>query len=134
MYDLQDFRVYDGIGIRRYEELLDVGFRFTDNAHQLVNLSTPQLLNLLNIKYVLMPADGELPADRFQLLREAPTRVHVNQRVLPRAFLVDDLAVHTGDEARRVIRSGKTDLSRTAIVSAALSTELQPAKAIKTVG
>jgi hypothetical protein len=134
MYDLQDFRVYDGIGIRRYEELLDVGFRFTGNAHQLVNLSTPQLLDLLNIKYVLTPAEVELPADRFQLLREGPTRVYVNQRVLPRAFLVDDLAVHTGDEARRVIRSGKIDLARTAIVSAPLSTELQPAKAMTTVG
>ena len=75
MYDLQDFRVYDGIGIRRYEELLDVGFRFTGNAHQLVNLSTPQLLDLLNIKYILTPAEVELPADRFQLLREGPTRV-----------------------------------------------------------
>ncbi len=104
VYGLQDFRSYDGIGVRRYSDLLDVGFFYNGSSHQMVNTATPNLIDLLNIKYVLAPDDIDLPPDRFDLVREGPTRVYRNRFVRPRAFLVDSVKAMDGDEARRAIR------------------------------
>src|SRR5262249_47725410 len=58
VYGLQDVRVYDGIGVGRYAELLDVGFHFTGLTHQLVSAGALPLLDLLNVKYVFAPRDA----------------------------------------------------------------------------
>lgn len=133
VYGLQDFRGNDGIGIHSYARLLDVGFHFNGNTHQLVNVATPHLLDVLNIKYLLTPADINLPTDRFQLVRDGATRLYLNRRVLPRAFLVDDVVVLEEDAARRVMRDG-IDHSRTAVLGQRLSVEEQPERAGETLG
>jgi hypothetical protein len=129
VYGFQDFRSYDGVGIRHYSDLLDVGFGFGGGSHELVNAATPHLLDLLNIKYVLTPPDVDLPADRFQILRDGPMRIYVNQRVSSRAFLVDSAVVVDGNDARRVIRDGNVDLARVAVLAQPIDAGLEPAKA-----
>jgi Bacterial membrane protein YfhO len=133
VYGLQDARGYDGIGIRRYASLLDVGFHFNGSTHQLVNVATPHLLDLLNVKYLLTPEDIVLPPDRFQLLRDGATRVYLNRRVMPRAFLVDEVIVLEEEAARRAIRDG-IDLSHSAIIGQRLEGAQQPEHAAQSVG
>lgn len=134
VYGLQDFRAYDGIGVRAYSELLDVGFHFTGNAHQLVNTATLPLVDLLNVKYVLTPPDVTLPADRFQLVRDGTTRVYRNDRVQPRAFVVDEVVVLSGQAALRAMRDATLDLTRQALTDQAIETALQPERARDAVG
>jgi hypothetical protein len=126
VYGLDDVRGYDGMFIRRYSELLEVGFQFTGSAHHLVDAATPHLLDLLNVKYVLTPPDVDLSADRFALVDDGPMHVYVNRKVLPRAFLVDTYVVADGDAARRAIRDGVPDLSRTAIIDRDLDPAERP--------
>jgi len=83
---------------------------------------------LLNIKYLLTPAEINLPADRFQLVRDGATRLYLNRRVLPRAFLVDAVMVLEEDAARRAMREG-IDHSRTAVIGQRLSVKEQPERA-----
>ena len=132
VYGLQDFRSYDGIGVRRYSDLLDVGFFYNGSSHQMVNTATPNLIDLLNIKYVLAPDDIDLPLDRFDLVREGPTRVYRNRFVRPRAFLVDSVKAMDGDDARRAIRSS-LDVATTAIVPE-IAPDLAPQRADGPVG
>jgi hypothetical protein len=133
VYGLQDYRSYDGIGVRRYTRLLDTGFFYNGSTHLLVNTATPHLLDLLNIKYILAPQDVVLPADRFQLQSEGKMRVYQNRAVRPRAFLVDSIEIRKGDDALRAIRDGM-DLTRTAILEAPLPVDQQPERAAESVG
>jgi hypothetical protein len=116
VYGLQDYRGYDGVGVRRYGELLDVAFRYNGSFHQLVSFAAPHLLDLLNVKYILVPTDVPVPADRFTLVKDGPTRVYRNDRVLPRAFLVDSFITLHGNEARRALRDAELDLRRTVVL------------------
>jgi Bacterial membrane protein YfhO len=127
VYGVQDYRGYDGVGVRRYGELLDVAFRYNGSFHQLVSFSAPHLLDLLNIKYVLVPHDVAVPADRFALVKDGPTRIYRNDRVLARAFLADSFVTLQGNEARRALRDGKLDLRRTVVLED--SPPLEPALA-----
>lgn len=133
VYGLQDFRSYDGIGIAHYSMLLDAGFFWNGTTHQLVNVGTPNLLNLLNIKYILAPQDIDLPAETFGLIHDGATKVYLNRRVQPRAFLVDAFVELHGDAARRAVRNG-VDLTRTAVLAERLDAGLQPEAAGEAMG
>lgn len=133
VYGVQDFRSYDGIGVRDYSALQDVGFHFNGAAHELVNVGAPHLLDLLNIKYVLGPAELDLPRDRYQLLRDGDTRLYRDRTVLPRAFLVDEILRATGDDARRTIRNG-FDMARVALVDRLPGADQRPDRAGGSVG
>jgi hypothetical protein len=127
VYGLEDVRSYDGLGVRQYSELLDVSFTFTGSTHQLGTAAMPHVLDLLNIKYLLTSPDVELPPGRFTLILEGPTRVYLNQRVQPRAFLADGHVTLQGNEARRAIRDGgRLDLTRVAVLDRPLDRELEP--------
>jgi membrane protein YfhO len=125
-YGLQDFRSYDGVGVTAYSELLDAGFRFGGGMHHLVSAAAIPLLDLLNVKYVMTPADVELPPDRFVRRYDGQTRVYENMKVRPRAFLVDRSTPLRGAAALRAIRDGALDFSREAIVDEPLDTSMQP--------
>jgi uncharacterized membrane protein YfhO len=133
VYGLRDVRSYDGMGVRSYSELLDVGFRYTGAIHQLVNVAHPQLLDLLNVKYILTPSDIDLPPDRFERVLDGPTRIYRNDRVQPRAFLADRYVVFRGNDARRAIRD-TVDLTRTAVLESPLGAALQPEPALDDTG
>jgi hypothetical protein len=115
MYGLHDYRGYDALGVASYSELLDSGFRFTGATHQLERASAAPFLDVLNVKYVLAPPDVELPADRFEKLRDGPTAVHRNRQALDRAFLVSDVLVLPPSETLRRLRAGTLDLRRHAV-------------------
>lgn len=128
VYGLQDFRSYDGIGIAHYSLLLDAGFFWNGTTHQLVNVGTPSLLNLLNIKYIVSGADVDLPNADFELVYNTGSRVWRNRRALPRAFLVDSFIELNGDDARRAVRN-EVDLTRTVVLAASLPSEQAPDRA-----
>lgn len=130
VYGTHDFRGYDGLGPAAYLDLLDVGFKDTGPYHALVNAATPHLLDLLNIKYVLTPADVSMPGDRFTLVGDGSVRVYRNDRVQPRAFLADAFVVLQGDAARRAIRGATVDLTRTAVLDAEPPPAEQPQRAV----
>lgn len=111
-YGLQDYRGFDAVGVRTYASLLDVGFAFNGAFHALRHFATPHLLDLLNVKYVITPADVDAPRDRFTLVHDGASRVYRNDRVMPRAFLADEWRRLAGDDARRALRSGSFDMSR----------------------
>ena len=117
VYGLRDFRVFDAMGLQDYSRLLDAGFHFDGATHLLVHASTPQLIDLLNIKYVLTPPDIDLPVGRFALLHDGKSRVYRNARVQSRAFLADGFRVLDGNEALRAMRDGTVDLGRVAILA-----------------
>jgi Bacterial membrane protein YfhO len=133
-YGLHDFRSYDGIGVAAYSSLLDVGFHFNGSSHELVHVATPHLIDLLNVKYILTPEEVELPADRFELLREGRTRLFRNLRVQPRAFLADEHVVLGGGDALRAMRSGKVDLGRVAVLDRPVEPAQQPERARDSAG
>jgi hypothetical protein len=133
VYGLQDFRSYDGVGLRRYEEFLEIGFRFNGTAFELVDVGSAPLLDFLNVKYVVAPADVDLPPDRFRLAYSGGSRVYENQHVQPRAFLADGFVVARGDEARRMLRRS-VDLTRTAVLDDHLAPDLRPVAASGSVG
>ena len=116
VYGLHDFRVFDAIGLLDYSRLLDAGFHFDGATHLLVHAATPQLIDLLNIKYVLTPKDIDLPGGRFELLHDGKARVYRNLRVQPRAFLADGFRILDGNDALRAMRDGAVDLGRIAIL------------------
>jgi Bacterial membrane protein YfhO len=133
LYGLQDFRSYDGVGLRRYEEFLEVGFHFNGTFFELANAGTPHLLDFLNIKYIVTPAEVDLPADRFLLAFSQGSRVYENLRVQERAFLVDRYVVARGDDARRLLRRA-TDLRTTVVLDDEPPADQRPAPAAQRSG
>ena len=129
VYGLQDYRGYDGVGVRHYSDLLDVGFRYTGSFHALVTFATPHLLDLLNVKYVLIRDDVDVPAERFTMVKDGPVRVYRNDRALPRAFLADGFVTLEGDAARRAMRSGAIDFRRTVVLESPPATAPSAAQA-----
>jgi membrane protein YfhO len=126
VYGVEDFRGYDGIGLASYLNFLDLGFRPSTTSHALVHFATPQLIDLLNVKYLVAPADVAVPSDRFTAVTDGAVRVYRNEHVQPRAFLASDFVVLHGDDARRALRSGAIDLRRVAILDDELSPSDRP--------
>jgi Bacterial membrane protein YfhO len=103
VYGLQDVRGYDGVGPREYQELLNPGL-------------TPPLLDLLNVKYVFGDRESRLPSGHFTTLLDGSATLFRNERVLPRAFLVDRFRVAKGREAVAIVREGRINLSQEVVL------------------
>ena len=82
------------------------------------------LLNLLNGKYLVVPRGIGLipPADRFPPVGEVDNyRVYLNPQALPWVYLAPRAElVADGDEVLEMLRSGRVDPSRVALVEEAL--------------
>jgi hypothetical protein len=117
VYGLQDPRSYDGLGVKPYGELLDAVFLWGDSFHAAVRFDSP-LFDLLNVRYVLGPAGLTLPADRFTRIEGLRASLYRNERVVPRAFVVDRYRVATGNAARRLLRDGGIDYRREVLLEA----------------
>ncbi len=114
VYGLSDVAGYDAMTPRRLEQLMDamqsVGgpgsapLRFTEPL-------TSPLLDLLNVKYVLLPPGAGSPGPKFRLEYDGPDgRVYRNLEVLPRAFLVARARSCLDEgEALTLIRGGAID-------------------------
>jgi hypothetical protein len=116
VYGLQDFRGIDAVGVGWYSQLLDVAFRFNGATHTITGFDAPHLLDLLNVKYVIVPNDVDVPTTRFTLIKDGPARVYRNTSAMPRAFLADGFVTLQGDAARRALRSGTIDLRQTVVL------------------
>lgn len=127
-YGLQDVRGYDGLLVARYADLLDAAFRYEHHTHFATNLQSP-LINLLNVKYVFGVPNVEAPEGWFTKLIDGEAPLYRNNRVLPRAFLVDGYTVLDGNPARRTLRDGRVDFRRVALVEQELAAELRPVPA-----
>jgi hypothetical protein len=115
VYGLQDVRGTDGLTVSRYADLLDVALVDRGFLHFADRVSSP-LINLLNVKYVFGAPRVNLPEGWFTRVTEGETPVYRNNRVLPRAFLVDGYVVRDGNAARRTLRDGLVDFRRVALL------------------
>jgi hypothetical protein len=128
-YGLQDVRGYDGLGVARYADLLDAVFRYEHSAHLAVGLHSP-LIDLLNVKYVFGAPNIAVPQDGwFTRLTVGEVALYRNNRVRPRAFLVDGYTVLDGNPARRALRDGLVDFRRVALVEQELRPVARPVQA-----
>ena len=134
LYDLQDIRAYDGIGVRDYSDLMDVTFSFTGFLHRFVDRNLLHVLDLLNVKYVISNMDPGLPDSRFERLQDLPLYVYRNRLVEPRAFLVDSYIVLEGRTALRALRDAKADFARRVILGLEPDRSLRPEPAGGDVG
>jgi hypothetical protein len=127
-YGLQDVRGFDGLMVARYADLLDVVLRDQQALHTAEGVSSP-LINLLNVKYVFGAPNLAPPDGWFTRITDGDTPVYRNNRVLPRAFLVDGYVVRDGNPARRTLRDGLVDFRRVALLEQDLPDADRPAPA-----
>jgi Bacterial membrane protein YfhO len=117
-YGLQDFRGYDGMGLARYDTLLHARFDAYSEAHHgnvfhaLSQFEHSSILDLLNVKYVFGDPRAILPEDHYSRLDVGRAPLYRNNRVFPRAFLVDNYRVKVDDEAIAILHDGSVDLHR----------------------
>ncbi len=128
VYGLQDVRSYDGLTVARYADLLDVALRAQPFMHVAGGIHSP-LVNLLNVKYVFSDGKTPIPDAWFTKVTGGEAPVYRNERVLPRAFLVDGYVVRDGNAARRALRDGLVDFRRVALLEGDPPIEERPVPA-----
>jgi Bacterial membrane protein YfhO len=124
---LEDVQGYDPVQVLRYSELIDGINGFPLNYHE-ANVAASgfdsPLLNMLNVRYVVVPVD--VPAGRPDLLHlsqryrtvyaDGRVRVLENDKALPRAWIVHDVRKVNYGEAIPLLASGQVDPLKTALV------------------
>lgn len=133
VYGLQDVRGYDGLSVARYADLLDVVLRGEGFLHVGVGVTSP-LIDLLNVKYVFSVPNDRPPDGWFTQVSDGEAPVYRNNRVLPRAFLVDGYAVRDGNDARRTLRDGLVDPRRVVLLEGELTPDERPVAALSLEG
>jgi hypothetical protein len=116
VYGLQDVRGYDGMGPRRYVELLDTVLEPDDVFIRSGLASASPLLDLLNVKYVFAPPGMRPPIQGLTGIDEESASLYRNDDALPRAFLVDAYRVEEDAEILRLLRGGAIDFRRTVLL------------------
>ena len=133
VYGLQDIRGFDGLGLARYRDLLDVALREQGFVHSADSIHSP-LVDLLNVKYVFSTPAARPPDGWFTQVTGGEGAVYRNNRVFPRAFLVDGYVVRDGNAARRTLRDGLVDFHRVVLLEQEPETGDRPAPADGDVG
>jgi hypothetical protein len=129
VYGLQDLRGYDGLAVARYADLLDVVLTYTPHLHAANSIAHAPLLDLLNVKYVIAPADLPPPDGWSIVSRDDVCALLRNDRVYPRAWLVDGYTRLEGNAARRALRDARVDGHRVAILEQDLPDAERPTPA-----
>ena len=95
VHHLYSTQGYDPLELKDYLEFVNI---ISTSSRP----SETNLLNLLNVKYII--TTGDLNDDRFSLVNVSFARIYENRDVLPRAFLVRDFTVcaREADMARRL--------------------------------
>jgi uncharacterized membrane protein YfhO len=95
IYGIQDAYGYGSLYNKRHEKVVDLIIRST-------RPDETNLLNLLNVKYVISPKDFDI--DGYRLVnRSVKVNIYENTNFLPRAFLADE-AVFIKEENRLLER------------------------------
>lgn len=122
-YGIQEPRSYDAMGIKTYRDFQSAAGDFEGIA-QLVTRFDEGLVNFLNIKYIICPADFDpgttmraVDPARYPLAyADRSVRIYRNLGCLPRAFLVP--RVRVADRAAEAPRElPRLDLRREALVT-----------------
>ena len=123
---LQDVQGYDASHLRRYDAFLAALNGKTQNYHDATIFSTgldSPLLDLLNARYVLVPAgptavDDELARFSTTVYEDGQVRIVENPSAFPRAWIVHaaEQVAPGGDDGLLAIASGRVDPRRTALL------------------
>ena len=116
-YGIPDVQGYDGMSPRRVDRLLRAGVTEEGCGSVPVFLShdvNSRLLDVLNVKYLLLPPDGGSPGDKYVLEYDGPdARIYRNRQVLDRAFLVPCARAYLSDDsAFDAVNRGALDFGR----------------------
>ena len=117
VYGLHDVRGYDGLTVARYAQLLEAVLRYEpqNQIFTAVNLVSP-LIDLMNVKYVFGAPNVPVPEGWFTKVTDGEAPLYRNNRVFPRAFLVDSYVILDGNPARRALRDGRVDFHRVGLL------------------
>jgi hypothetical protein len=127
-FGVEDVQGYNPLQLQRYVDYIDAlnGHRQEYHERDLfpAGLASP-LLDLLNVRYLIVPADAPQRPDLAPLLTDFPavyTDAHVqileNTEALPRAWLVHDAAQVAPGEALALLADGVVDPRQTALLEA----------------
>jgi hypothetical protein len=107
VFGLSDARGCDFMSVRRYEELITENsgdFYFYASAHNL-----PEMLPLLNVKYLLLSKSVALDPELFELVHSNGMFVYRAKTCEARALVVFDHQVRDSASVLSDVRSGKFD-------------------------
>jgi hypothetical protein len=135
-FGVEDTQGYNPVQTQRYVEYIDAlnGHRQEYHERDLfpAGLTSP-LLDLLNARYLLVPADAPERAELAPLVEELPTvyedehvRILENPEALPRAWLVHEARQVEPGEALELLADGSIDPRQMALLEAA-PPSLEPA-------
>jgi hypothetical protein len=124
---LQSIQGYNAVHIARYDEYIEAlngrpqGYHDTDVVPH--GLDSP-LLDLLNVRYVVVPAVAQPDQSVLRELKDAHPTVYSDDRVevlenrnaLPRAWIVHSAKQVPQPETLRLLRSGAVNPKRTALL------------------
>jgi hypothetical protein len=105
VYGVDDIRVYDGLGVAWYADLLDVALTWAPGSqqHELHDANS-HILDLLGVRYLFAPPDFAVDPSHWQPVAGSTMPLYRNRREIPRTFLADGYVVATGNDARRLVR------------------------------
>ena len=139
VYGLHDIQGYNPIQVRRYSELMTALNGRAQDYHDAnvfpTGLTSP-LLDLLNVRYVVIPADAPYGQASFHWLIENFSPVYEDEDVivlenpeaLPRAWVVHDVRQVTPGAALEQLASGSVDPRTTALIEEAPPPVTMPAE------
>jgi len=126
-YGLQDVQGYNAVQLARYVEYMTALNGRAQNRHfsdvMPEGLDSP-LLDLLNVRYVITPADTSPNRTYMQELKNTLPTAYKNDRVqilenrdaLPRAWIVHSAKQTTPEEALKLLGAGTVDPRQTALL------------------
>ena len=124
-YGLNDPRGYDGVAPRHYTDLLGRAFG-PAMAHRIDQHGALPVVDLLNVKYVVGNGVDRAPVPHWIPVMTAPVAVYRNDRVFPRAWLVDRAVVRDDASTLDWIVAATSDLRHEAPIAEPLSADLSP--------
>jgi hypothetical protein len=137
-FGLEDVQGYNPVQYQRFVDYLTALNGTAQDYHDAnilpAGLESP-LLDLLNVRYIVIPAN--IPPDRTDLMRLVTTlpvvyrdqsvQIVENREALPRAWMVHDVLQRPAGEALSLLASGAIDARQTAVVESAPPMAIQPA-------
>jgi hypothetical protein len=124
-YGLNDPRGYDGVAPRHYTDLLGRAFG-PAMAHRIDQHGALPVVDLLNVKYLVGTGDASVPVAHWVPIATRPVAVYRNERVFPRAWLVDRAVVRDDASTLDWLVAATSDLRHEAPVAEALGSGAAP--------
>ena len=124
-YGLNDPFGYDAVAPRHYTDLLGRAFG-PAMAHRIDHRGALPVVDLLNVKYVVGNGVVRASVPHWVPVMTAPVAVYRNDRVFPRAWLVDRAVVRDDPSTLDWMVAATSDLRHEAPIAEALSADLGP--------